>query len=195
MNQNYNVACWIVWYLADKSEESLFPFLRLLLYNVIALKIDLFLNRCSARHTGDSNIPLTEPVHAHWEEADHLEKGPSVAPCCFYPAHNPLFHAAQRLPQKPPLRKNLWSTPRTTSLVVDFYLKAKPIFHFFFFFSEWKMHTLGCGRNCERWDPEIRVDGRHRITGQNCDTDRSKYDENEENDDQRKILHKYWDAL
>lgn len=44
------------------------------------------------------------------------------------------------------------------------------------------MRTLGCGRNCERWDPEIRADGRHRIIGQNGDIDRSKYDENEEND-------------
>lgn len=46
------------------------------------------------------------------------------------------------------------------------------------------MRTPGGGRNCERWDPEIRVDESHRITGQNGDIDRSKY-ENEENDYQR----------
>lgn len=99
----------------------------------------------------------------------------------FLSSSQPIVSCSSALTTEASIKKKIFEAlpqPRASWLTFTWKLSQ----FFIYFFSEWKMHTLGCGRNCKRWDPEIRVDGRH--TGQNCDTDRSKYDENEENDDQ-----------
>lgn len=63
----------------DHLHSSLHPPASHFLSNVMLIKIDPFPHRCSNRDTGDNDTPFTESAHAHWEEADHPAKEPSVA--------------------------------------------------------------------------------------------------------------------
>lgn len=117
---------------------------RLLLDIVKALKIDLFLYRCSAQHTGDNSPHGTSPCplggsRPPWERA-------ICSSVPFLSSSQTAVSRSSALTTQTCVKYNLWKAPTSTSLCGCLLFESAANF----LSPKWKARTLGRGRKLRK---------------------------------------------